>query len=164
MSLLDLCEATDANLRFYGRFARWIRFADVAGARRAGTPPEARLGEVGQGAEVPYDLILAWNTLDLLGGAERRALVDSLASMTAPGAYLHALVDLSGRGMVQPRRFSIIDGHRVSEVIAGAPQTVYPELVPADVEGLLAPFRVIRAFVLRDGLREYLAVRDPEPG
>ena len=47
---------------------------------------------------------------------------------------------------------------------AGAPRPARSPLLPAEVERLLAPFHVVRAFTLKGGLREYLGVRGSSPG
>jgi hypothetical protein len=41
----------------------------------------------------------------------------------------------------------------------GPARSTPPRLLPAQVERVLAPFKVVRAFTLKGGLREYVAVR-----
>ena len=103
--------------------------------------------------------MLAWNLLDHLAPEERPPLVDRLTQLTAPGARLYVVVDGSREPNTRPLRFTLLDADRVCQQAVGPPHPAQPQLLPAEVERLLAPFRVVRAFTLRLGLREYLAIR-----
>ena len=160
-AVLDLGPAADLSLRVYSRFARWVRFADLLGEggwSRAGGSAAGLLRSLPAQPECPYDLVFAWDVLDRLFPEDRRHLVECLAKLTAPNARLHAVVRPEDP-LARPLRFTLLDVNRVRyEPIVAVPLP-RPPLLPAEVTKLLAPFRVVHAFTLKSGLREYVAAR-----
>ena len=158
-AVLDLGPATDQSLRAYGRFARWICFADLLG--EAWWPHD--VGSAA-GLQLPqldrtYDLVFAWDILDRLLPDDRPHLVQWLADITAPGAHIHVVVRASEDAITYPLRFTLVDiGHIRYEPTGTAPLPV-SRLLPAEVAKVLMPLRVVRAFTLRNGLREYVVLR-----
>lgn len=159
-AVLDLGPAADQSLRVYGRFARWVRFADVlndagwphsrsAGPLRTALPPPVR----------PYDIVFAWDLLDRLFAEDRPRMVEWLADVIAPDARLHMVMRASEDVAMRPLRFTLLDVDRIRYQPLGTSQLPPSRLMPADVARLLAPFHVTNAFTLRIGLREYVAVR-----
>lgn len=158
-AVLDLGAAAGASLRVYSRFARRVRFADLLTARSE-QGLAAALEALPSQPERPYDLLFAWNTLDRLLPRERSRLVQRLTDVSAPDARLHVVVDASeGTTGRVPHRFTLVDVDRMRCEPAGRERSDRGRLLPADVEELLSPFRVVRGFTLKDGLREYVAVR-----
>jgi hypothetical protein len=161
-AVLDLGTATDTSLRAYGRFARWIRFADLLGD--ANWPrPDGSTADVFETMLVqpdhPYDLVFAWDVLDRLFPEQRPRLLQRLAEITAPDARLHAIVRSSQETLTFPLRFTLLEVGRIRYEPAGTFALPGPRLLPAEVAKVLAPFRVAHAFTLKSGLREYVAVR-----
>ena len=68
-------------------------------------------------------------------------------------------MDATDAGAAPPLRFTLMGVDQVRQAAAGPPERVQPRLLPAELEKVLTPFEVTRAFTLRGGLREYLAVR-----
>jgi len=97
--------------------------------------------------------------LDRLGPEAREPLVGRLADRSAPGARVHVLVDASDATMVRPYRFTVVDVDRVRYDPDGPEQMARPRLLPAEVERLLRPFEVVRAFTSQSGMREYVGIR-----
>lgn len=186
LTLLDLGPSTAASFALYRPYARRVRYLDLLeeGFPHApGDPgvlaepvrrePEAVqtdvFGEPLEGsaparpAEPGADLILAWDTLDWTPPADRRGLVESLARRAAPGARLHlvtrALVDAPRERLV----FTPLGEGRIRIERAGGRLLEHPFLQPAEVTRLLEPFVVRRGFVLKSGLREYLAAMPTAP-
>jgi hypothetical protein len=158
-AVLDLGPATDQSLRVYGRFARWIRFADLLGEawwpQAEGSAAGLQLPQLDR----PYDLVFAWDILDRLFPEDRPQLVRWLAEITAPGAHVHVVVRASEDAIAYPLRFTLVDvGHIRYETTGKARLPLY-RLLPAEVAKVLAPLQVVRAFTLRNALREYVAVR-----
>ena len=158
-AVLDLGAAADQNLRVYSRFARWIHFADLLGE------PWTQRGEPAvAGLHLPkldraYDVVFAWDILDRLFPEARSRLVQWLMDTTAAKTRIHAVVRASEDAIARPLRFTLIDVGRIRYEIAGtAPQPLF-KLLPAEVAKVLAPFRVANAFTLKNGLREYVAIR-----
>jgi hypothetical protein len=158
-SVLDLGTAADTSLRVYGRFARRIRFVDLVGNSRSSAAWAETLTSLPEQAEQPYDLLFAWDILDRLFAEERPGFVAHLRKVSAPDARLHLVVDNSQGATTQPRRFTLTDVDRMSCAPAGPSRPARRRLLPGEVERVLAPFRVVRGFTLKGGLREYVAVR-----
>jgi len=158
-AVLDFGPAVGDNLRVYSQFARRVRFADLLTAPPAGTSWEAALGGVPSFPNQRYDLVFAWNVLDRIAPEQRHLLVERLVDLTAPNARLYVVVDTSGDRATRPLRFNLLGEDRISQEPMGPPIPAWPQILPAEMERLLEPFRVAQAFVLRLGMREYVAVR-----
>lgn len=158
-SVLDLGEGSSGNLRFYGHFARRIRFADLLGPLSAEAGWNAALDALPHDPEHPYDVVLAWNALDRMEREQRPRVIDRLVEITAPGARLYVLTDLSESPTTRPLRFALLDSGRVAQQPVGPEEAAYPPLLPAELERMLKPFEIEHSFVLRNGMREYVAMR-----
>lgn len=159
-AVLDLGPATGSSLQVYQRFARQVRFADLP-AERSERGLAAALEAMPSQPDRPYDLVFAWDTLDRLLPRERSRLMQRLTDISAPDARLHVVIHPpEGGTRRRPLHFTLLDVHRMRCEPAGPPQPDRHRLQPADVEDLLAPFRVVRGFTLKGGLREYVAVRE----
>ncbi len=161
-SVLDLGPAAERNLRLYARYARWARFADLLGEggwARAGGSAAALARNLPAQPQAPYDLIFGWDVVDRLFPEDRLRLVARLAEVTAPRARLHMVVR-SDDAAPRPLRFTLLDINRNRFEPLPTPATPRPRLLPADVTKALAPFKVIHAYTLRSGMREYVAMRE----
>jgi hypothetical protein len=156
--VLDLGPASDQSLRVYGRFARWIRFADLLGEawwpRAEGSAAGLQLPQLDRA----YDLVFAWDILDRLFPDDRSDLVRWLADNTAPGARVHVVVRASEDAIACALRFTVVDVGHIRYEPAGTSRLPQSRLLPAEVAKVLAPLQVLRAFTLKNGLREYVAV------
>lgn len=158
-TVLDFGPAAEGNLRIYSRYARRIRFADLLSAPPSGESWAEALDALPRYPDHPYDLVLVWNLLDRMAPEQRHLVVDRLVELTAPGARLYMVMDTSGKASTQPLRFNLLGEDRVRQEPAGPPHPAWRRPLPAEMERLLDPFRVVQAFVLRLGMREYVAVR-----
>jgi hypothetical protein len=158
-AVLDLGAATDSSLHVYGSFARRVRFADLLDEATAQSGWAAALHALPPQPERPYDLVLAWDVLDRLFPEDRPRLVERLADVTAPRSRLHVVVDASDKPTTDPLRFTLLDVDRLRYEPAGPRRPARPGMLPAEVERLLHPFQVVRAFTLRPSFREYVAER-----
>jgi hypothetical protein len=156
--VLDLGQASDSSLKLYSRFARKVRFADLLAAATEGGWAKA-LNDLPAPDERLYDLVLAWDIMDRISPEERRRLMTRLTELCASGARLFLGVDASGSPMSQPLRYSLLDVDRLRCEPTGPARPAKPSLLPAQVEKVLEPFQVMRAFTLKGGLREYVAIR-----
>ncbi len=157
-SVLDLGAANDTNLSEYSRFARHVRFADLLpleGGRLVEW--EEALSLLPLEPQHPYDLVFAWNILDRLLPEQRPELVERLVELTAPGARLHVVVEMSDVTTVNAHRFSFGDLERMRFHRSNPVPRERAPLLPGEVERLLEPFEVISAFTLKAGFREYVA-------
>jgi hypothetical protein len=158
-AVLDLGAAIDQSLRVYSRFARWIHFADVLGE-----PWSHRAEQSPAGLHLPpldraYDLVFAWDTLDRLFPEARPLLVQWLTDNTASKARIHVVARASDDAIARPLRFTLMDVGRIRYETAGTARLPPGRLLPAEVAKVLAPLQVAHAFTLKNGLREYMAVR-----
>lgn len=158
-AVLDLGQAADSALKVYGRFARRVRFADLLGRGDLPRGWSAIVGALPEQPEQPYDLLFAWDILDRFFPEERPRLVQRLLEISAPGARLHVVVKSSEKATRQPLRFTLLDLNRMRCEPTGPPGPGRRPLLPAQVEQILEPFHVLRAFTLKGGLREYVAIR-----
>lgn len=158
-AVLDLGPSEGIHLRLYRPFARQIRFAGLLPTPPGGSEWSAALRGLLPPPRQLFDVVLAWNILDRLDPGRRPSLMERLTELTAPGARLYAIVDAREEPTIQPRRFTLLDLERVSQEPVGRPEGAPYRLLPAEVERLLRPFEVTRAYTLRMGLREYVAVK-----
>lgn len=162
-AILDMGPAVGENFRLYGSYARRIRFAGILPDPPHGKAWAKALRTLPPLSEHPYDLVMGWNVLDRLIPEERPPLIRRLAELSAAGARLYVVVDVSGGPTTQPLQFALQDLDRVAEAVMGPPRPAQPPLLPAEIERLLEPFQVVQAFTLRRGLREYTAVKRGKP-
>jgi hypothetical protein len=158
-AVLDLGPAAESSLEVYSRFARWMRFADLLGAAAEPGGWSGVLSALSPHPERPYDLVLGWDILDRIPPEERPRLMKRIVEITASDARLHMMVAASGRTATPALRFTLVDVDRMRYEPVGPPRATWPPLFPAEVERLVEPFRVVRAFTSKVGFREYVAVR-----
>ncbi len=159
LAVLDLAGAAQSSLEVHSRFARWIRFADLVGDTSGPEGWKSVLKGLPSPTEPPYDLVLAWDILDSIPPRERPLLMERLAEITGPDARLHMVIHPSQVAAARPLRFTLVDVDRMRFEPVGLPRATWPPILPAEVERLLPPFRVVRAFTSKVGFREYVAVR-----
>lgn len=156
-AVLDLGPASSRTLDSYADFARRVRFADVAAAWGDGW--ERVLEALPPQPVQPYDVILGWDTLDRIPAEGRRRLMGRLKEVTAPDAALHMVVRGTREADSRPLRFELIAGDRIAYLPVGPERPGRDPILPAEMERILNPFRVVRGFTLKGGLREYVARR-----
>jgi hypothetical protein len=157
--LLDLGLANNEHLAFFGRLAQQVRFAGLVPVPPSGEDFIAALDSIPPDRERPFDVVLAWDVFDRIGPDERTALVRRLDHVTAPGARLYAVVESTDASTTRPLRHTIVEVGRVRQEPVGPSEPARPQLLPLQVERMLAPFEIIHAFSLRAGLREYVALK-----
>lgn len=158
-AFLDLGHASPESFEVYSRYGRRMRFADLLSASVAARGWAQAVQDLPAQPEQPYDVLLLWDVLDHLHPEEHGSLVARLAEISSPRARLHAVTHASPRAEAVPLRFALLEPGRMRYAPAGGSRPAHPPLLPAEVERLLEPFRVVRGFTLKGGLREYVAVR-----
>lgn len=158
-SILDLGQATNSSLQFYSRYARWIRFADLLSPEMTQDEVAEAIARIPRHEDRPYDLVVAWDLLDRVEPTRRPGVMERLAAVSSSDARLFLVVDSPREVARPPLRFGFEEEDQIwSEEAEGAP-TTWPPPLPAEVEGLVAPFQVVRAYTIRVGMREYVARR-----
>lgn len=164
-SVLDLGPGSPASMKLYGTFARHIRFADLPGyvtSHRGRGSIAGMMQGVPPQPDNPYDLIFAWDVLDQLYTEYHAPLVERLAEVSSPTARLHVVVRASEEDATRPLRFMLHQTDRMRYEPTGPDLPARKRLLPAYINQLLLPFRVLHGFTLKGGLREYVAARSRE--
>lgn len=156
-SILDLGEGSNRQMEVLAPYARLIRFVGLVPGGDPVMDDRPDPAALPAHDEHPYDIVLAWGVLDRLATPARAALMDRLSEITAPGARMYAWISDTSTGTVQPVRSTLLEVGKVEEEPVGLPRAAGPQLLPAHVEKLLAPWVVSHAFTLRVGKREYVA-------
>jgi hypothetical protein len=186
--LLDLGPALGNNIEILGQRTSGLRIADLyrslARGRGTGAPEvvtadtlddlapyrEDRDGAGPVHLRRGYHAVLAWDVVAYLEPHELEALVARLARWVRPGGVVHAIV-YHGKSMpAEPRQFRIVGlgsgtgpyRGTLGELhySQGTSSVPSPDLPPARIEKLFEPFRMEKSFLLQDGAREYLFVRE----
>jgi len=158
-AILDLGHATESHLSLFARYSRRVRFAGLLPRPPVDQGWADAIDSLPADPARPYELVLAWDLLDRVGPEARPRLIRRLAELAAPGARLYLVVDQSGDPTIEMLRFTILDLNHVRQEVVGPPLPSYGHLLPAQLERLLPPFEIERAYALRGGQREYVAVR-----
>ena len=156
--VLDLGPLVRANLACLAGFASHVSIADLSEEDGSGTGHQGWRERL-SGAAGPFDLVLLWDFLNHLDRREARELVDRLRSATGPGAVLFGLFHEGPEMPARPTVYEIRGEERILYRPAGGGSIAAPTIPPAEVARMLAGFRVDASFLLRHGVREYVAVR-----
>ena len=155
--VLDLGPAVEANVAFLTRFAGHLSIADLSDSDSGGAGGQGWRERLAT-AVGPYDLVLLWDLLAYLDRTQASGLVGRLRSLTGPGAVLFLLINEGAEMPARPRVFEIRDEETLLYRPCPCGLIAAPRLPPADVARLLAGFRVDASYLLRHGVREYVAV------
>ncbi len=163
LRVLDLGAAAGSSLRVYARVARVVRFADLA-RELAVVPPggaalsQGTLARLLPEGDHPWDVGLTWDLLGRLSRDGCAALMAHLAARGASGMKLLVVEVTSPELAGIPLRFVLGGGATVRCLPLASGARGGPDLAPAEVARRLAPFTVEHSFLLRSGIREYVAV------
>lgn len=167
-SLLDLGPALGANVDFLSQFCYRIRIEDLyptllsAGFFDRGEAPadEATFEKLLHiPADVRFDIILSWGLFDYLESSEIRALVGYLINFCRAGSFLFALSSNLKEIPSSPTSFMIQDRETLIYTSDSTRLRPSPRYAPRDLINLMSGFRAYNSFLLRNGMQEYLFVR-----
>lgn len=163
--VLDLGPALQTNLEYYATIGNRVRIVPLLrndgleGLRaldaEAFTDMLDRLLPTGN---AEFDLILMWDLLNYLVDDQPSILARHLATIAHPGAKIHVMIITAETMPTEPARYEILEAGRLSYRSATNGRTAAPDPPPAKVERWLKPFRVERSFLLRHGVREFIAI------
>ena len=165
--VLDLGPAVADNLDFVSTFASRVQIVDLfgGGGQNAVAPaPDLERGmqalrDLVSSAGGSFHVVLAWDVLAYLPSHRVDNLIGALAELCRPGARLHAIVPTTGMMPAVPNRYRIVDAESLLYEPVTTDLTGAPELKPNTVDQLLEGFEIEHSFVLRHGVREYVATR-----
>jgi hypothetical protein len=168
-SLLDLGPALGANVAFLSQFCSRIRIEDLyptlltAGFFNRGEEPVdgtifERLLQIP--GNMRFDIILSWGLFDYLESSEIRALVAYLSGFCHTGSFLFALSSNLKEIPSSPTSFMIQDRETLVYTGDASRLRPSPRYAPRDLINLMSGFRAYNSFLLRNGMQEYLFVRE----
>lgn len=168
--VLDLGPAFGINVRFFSRFASKMRIEDLYATlnsagffrRNREEPVDASTFEriLALPVEMRADIILAWDLLNYLTGDEIRGLMQYLSRFCSPGTLAFAICSTQKEIPARPTQFKIMDGETLEYLPGSAVMIPCPRYAPRDVTLLFSGFRVRNSYLLRNGLQEYLFIRE----
>jgi hypothetical protein len=169
--VLDLGPAMADNVTALGEVARRVRILDLTRievGRRSALPETIENGirslcALATDHEAVHDLVLAWDLVNYVPRNRVAPLMEALGDLCTTGGRVFLSVTENHPIPALPNRHRIIGASRVRVESLTSEVGVAPELPPAAVERALKGFRIERTFVLRHGVREYVAVKaEPE--
>lgn len=163
ISILDLGPAVAENVAFLARHAARIQVVDALRESLNSDLAVRTLNELVSENVGLFHLVLLWDYLNYLPPKQGAELVEAVLPLCRPDARCMAMTFTTDTMSAKPLRYRVKDGghlvyERSSQEDLGAPQ-----MTPAAVEEILQGFSIEHAFVLRNGVREYVAIRDPGP-
>lgn len=168
--VLDLGPAIGDNVTFISSISEALQIVDLFGV--GSTEGEAEYAAVDSGLATlrkldrtkhrSFHLVFTWNMFDYLPEARAGEVLEALGNLCRPGALLHTIVNATDTMPDIPTRYRILGDDRLACEPVTSDRRGAPNLPPATVERLLRGFHVEHSFVLRHGVREYVAMRTPE--
>jgi SAM-dependent methyltransferase len=159
LAVLDLGPSMSATVAFLSRYHCYLQIADLL-ASLPGEPCPSAIARHLPAGSACFDLVLAWDTFDHLQRSTAQVLVEHLARLCRPGAWLLAHVATSIEHPLPPTTFAVLD----QETLLYRPRAgqLGKRLIfsPAAIETLLKGFRVEHSYVLRHQVHEWVAVRE----
>jgi len=163
--VLDLGPALQTNLEYYATIGTRVRIVPLLrndgleGLRALDAEAfSAMLDHLLPTGDAGFGLILAWDLLNYLVDDQPTLLARHLAAVAARGAKIHVMITTAETMPTEPSRYEILDAGRLDYRSTTKGRVAAPDPPPAKVERWLKPFRVERSFLLRHGVREFIAV------
>jgi len=157
--ILDLGPAISENVEFFAGRAARIQIVDALRGSFGTGAATVVVRELAQASNGGFHLVLLWDCLNYLSPEERKALVESIVPLCRPDARCLAMVITSATMTVSPTRFRIVDESHLTYERSTTEMMGAPQMTPAAVRELLVGFSIEHAFVLRNGVREFVAIR-----
>jgi hypothetical protein len=163
--VLDLGPAIGDNVTRISSIAEAIQIVDLFGVGSAGSEADysavdtglATLRDLQRTKRQSFDMVFTWDVLDYLPDAMATEVLKALSDLCRPGALLHAIFHASETMPDIPTRYRILGDDRLAYEPVTSNRRGAPNLPPALVERLLKGFHIEHSFVLRHGVREYVA-------
>lgn len=164
INVLDLGPAVPENIDFMASFASRIQLVDAL--REAFNTDRAvqTLGSLVSEFAGAFHMVLLWDFLNYLTPVHGAELVKAVAPLCRPDARCLAMTVTSETMPASPHRFRVKDRGHLTYEWSSTDEVGAPQMTPAAVERILAGFSIEHAFVLRNGVREYVATRNSPPG
>ncbi len=165
VKVLDLGSALQTNLDYYATIGAGVRIVPLLrndgpeGLSSLDTDDfSALLDRLLPPDHAGFGLILMWDLLDYLVDDQPTILARHLATVSERGARIHVMVVTAETMPARPSRYELLGAGRLAYRPTTLQRMSPPDLPPAKVERWIKPFRVERSFLLRHGVREFIAV------
>lgn len=168
--VLDLGPAAGSNLETFAQLGCRLHVADLyRGLAANGTAQGEDSGRFREafaqllppaGGE-PFDAVLAWDVLDYLGQRQRAVLMELLLPLCRPGALFFCMVSIRPMIPARPLSYRILAPDRLLATGDEEALRQGPKLHQPDILRSMPRFRVLKSFLLRHGVQEYLLVSAP---
>ena len=168
-SFLDLGPVLGPNIEFLSRYASKIRVENLywtlAGQQffergdecvdetafdRMLSPP----------SHERFEIILSWDVLNYFRPEEVRVLVRYLERLCLPGSFFFAIISTLKEMPVVPMSFRILDTETLLYTTDSAETRPCRRYAPRDLGLLMSGFQAHSSYMLRNGMQEYLFVRN----
>jgi len=168
-SILDLGPACGVNIEFLSRYSSKIRVEDLyktliaASFFERGEEPfdESVFGRI---LSIPsqerFDIILTWDLLNYFKTDEFRALAKYLSAFCTRGTFFFAICSILKEIPAVPINFKIAGSETLLYDASSTEMRPCPRYAPRDLGLLMTGFRVHNSYILRNGMQEYLFVRE----
>ncbi len=166
--VLDLGPAVGPNIEFLASIASRVQIVDAFDRSRTGGRPAAVdvdrvvqvLWDLLPEAASSFHLVFAWDLLNYIPENRIASVIELLAELCPPEARLHAIIAASDTIPAFPNRYRIVDRTKLIYEGTTTEHRGARQMPPAEVDKMLEHFRVEHSFLLRHGVREYVAVRE----
>ena len=161
-AVLDLGPALPENIEFLSARASNIQVVDVF--RQGGDPHGAvrLLRKLDSTRHGFFDLVLFWDILDYFSADTAPDVIQAIVPLCAPTARCLVMASATDTVPATVRKYRIVDSSHLRYEWTSFEEKGITQLAPATLGKILSGFGVEHAFVLRNGLREFVAVRNPE--
>ena len=162
-AILDLGTSSTENVTYLSRFTSNLCIQDLfhgacddpgrrSAAFRFGGTETLELPAEGD----RFDVLLMWDLIHYFEAEERRRFATRLASYCRPDAFVFLLGSSSARMPLVPIQFKIESDDALHYTLPEGERMEPGGLTTREVEGLMADFKPMRCFQLRNGLQEFL--------
>lgn len=168
-NILDLGPAFGSNVEFFSQFSCKIYIEDLF---QTLTSFDFFSPEDGFGYDAVFEyllpfrnntrfeIVLVWDLLNYLEHEEFRHLIRHLSRFTHSGSLLFALLSTQKHIPEKPINFKIVDSQSLIYETSASVLRPCPQYEQSDLRHLMPNFRVCNSFILRNGMKEYLFVRE----
>lgn len=159
--ILDFGPAVAENVSFLAQYAVRIQVVD---ALRESLDSDLAVrvldGLVSDHSGI-FDLVLLWDHLDYMPPAQGAEIVEAALPLCRPDARCMVQTRTTATMSARPLTYRVRDEKHLVYEWLSREETGAPQMTPAAVEEVLKGFSIEHAFVLRNGVREYVATRNP---
>jgi hypothetical protein len=168
-NILDLGPASNQNIEFFSQFSCKLYIEDLYETLSSFdffSPEDGFTYDAVLSYLLPYpktvrfDLILAWDLFNYLERDVLRNLIQHLSKFSHTGTLLLGLISTRKHIPETPYQFKILDPESMIYRASSSVMKPCPRYEGRDLGHLLPEFRVCNSFLLRNGFKEYLFVRE----